>query len=87
MLESWESSALFCLFWLYVHTYSASLTNVRYSARKLVLRGLADFFLAIWVEKWAASNDVDPNNKLGYWLGIYYLLAALAVTSIVASCW
>ncbi|RDL30478.1 Uncharacterized protein BP5553_10356 [Venustampulla echinocandica] len=41
----------------------------------------------VWVEKWAASNDINPNNNLGYWLGIYYFLAALAVFSVVASCW
>jgi hypothetical protein len=43
--------------------------------------------LAIWVKWWAASNDEAPNQKLGYYLGIYGLLGAGALISLVVSCW
>ncbi|KAI9745821.1 MAG: hypothetical protein M1818_000502 [Claussenomyces sp. TS43310] len=44
-------------------------------------------FPSIWVQWWAASNNSDPNNDLGYWLGIYAFLGIMAVIFIVLSCW
>ncbi|PGH20053.1 hypothetical protein AJ80_03703 [Polytolypa hystricis UAMH7299] len=48
------------------------------------------FFLAfpsIWVQRWTAESEVLPHYRLGYWLGVYGCLAALAVVFIVLSCW
>ena len=36
---------------------------------------------------WAASNVTAPNQKLGYYLGIYGLLGVMALISLVVSCW
>ncbi|KAH6677549.1 P-loop containing nucleoside triphosphate hydrolase protein [Halenospora varia] len=41
----------------------------------------------IWVEKWAHHNEIHPNEDLGYWLGIYAMLAVGALVSIMAACW
>jgi hypothetical protein len=43
--------------------------------------------IAIWVKWWAASNTEAPNQRLGYYLGIYGLLGAGALFSLVISCW
>ncbi|KAB8201929.1 hypothetical protein BDV34DRAFT_237247 [Aspergillus parasiticus] len=40
----------------------------------------------IWVEKWANSNVDHPNERLGYWLGIYAFIAVMATSTLVTSC-
>lgn len=42
---------------------------------------------AIWVKWWSAYNLIAPNQRLGYYLGIYALLGVLALFSLVISCW
>lgn len=44
-------------------------------------------FPSIWVKWWAVSNAEDPNARLGYYLGIYGLLGALAMICLLVSCW
>ncbi|TVY44056.1 ABC transporter [Lachnellula occidentalis] len=44
-------------------------------------------FPSIWVKWWATSNAKAPNEKLGYYLGIYGLLGGLAMISLIVSCW
>lgn len=40
---------------------------------------------AVWLQWWVVSNAQDPNNRVGYWLGVYGGLAALAlVTNVIA---
>ena len=41
----------------------------------------------IWVKWWAQANSDAPNQNLGYWLGIYGLLGAVALICLVLSCW
>ncbi|KAF4633015.1 hypothetical protein G7Y89_g5109 [Cudoniella acicularis] len=41
----------------------------------------------IWVKWWATANSEVPNQRLGYYLGIYGLLGAGALLSLVVSCW
>ena len=44
-------------------------------------------FPTIWVKWWATANTLDPNGRLGYYLGIYAVLGVLALVSLVISCW
>ncbi|KUJ06202.1 P-loop containing nucleoside triphosphate hydrolase protein [Mollisia scopiformis] len=44
-------------------------------------------FPTIWVKWWAAANAVAPNQRLGYYLGIYALLGVFALVSLIISCW
>ncbi|PMD29625.1 hypothetical protein L207DRAFT_615485 [Hyaloscypha variabilis F] len=44
-------------------------------------------FPTIWVKWWAASNVTAPNQKFGFYLGIYGLLGVMALVSLVISCW
>lgn len=44
-------------------------------------------FPSIWVNWWAAANERNPNERLGYYLGIYAMLGALALIFLVVSCW
>jgi len=41
----------------------------------------------IWVKWWASANAQDPNGRLGYWLGIYGAIGALALVCLIVSCW
>ncbi|TWU70754.1 hypothetical protein ED733_001354 [Metarhizium rileyi] len=45
-------------------------------------------FPTVWLQWWADSNAHDPNNRVGYWLGVYAGLAFLAlVTNVIADGW
>lgn len=36
---------------------------------------------------WASSNSKDGNKYTGYYLGIYAMLGAIGMISLVVSCW
>nr|AAP78734.1 ABC transporter [Alternaria brassicae] len=44
-------------------------------------------FPTIWVKMWAEYNEQHPNERLGYWLGIYAMLGGLALFFLIVSCW
>jgi ATP-binding cassette subfamily C (CFTR/MRP) protein 1 len=44
-------------------------------------------FPTIWVKWWADANAEAPNQRLGYYLGIYAMLGVLALLFLVVSCW
>lgn len=43
--------------------------------------------LAIWLQWWTKANEKHPNERIGYWVGVYFGLAALAVIGCMASDW
>ena len=44
-------------------------------------------FPQIWLGWWATANLAAPNQRLGYYLGIYAMLGILGLASLVISCW
>ena len=44
-------------------------------------------FPQIWLGWWADANAEKPNQRLGYYLGVYALLGVLGLASLVVSCW
>ncbi|KAF1848738.1 P-loop containing nucleoside triphosphate hydrolase protein [Cucurbitaria berberidis CBS 394.84] len=44
-------------------------------------------FPSIWVKMWAEYNERFPNQRLGYYLGIYAMLGGLALFFLIVSCW
>ncbi|KAI8938151.1 hypothetical protein NX059_005817 [Plenodomus lindquistii] len=44
-------------------------------------------FPSIWVKMWAEYNEKHPNQRLGYYLGIYAMLGGLALFFLMVSCW
>jgi len=44
-------------------------------------------FPTVWVKMWAEYNENHPNERLGYWLGIYAMLGGLALFFLMVSCW
>lgn len=44
-------------------------------------------FPTVWVQWWAASNESEPNARLGYWLGIYAMLGGVGIVCLFLSCW
>lgn len=44
-------------------------------------------FPTIWVKMWAEYNQEFPNQRLGYYLGIYAALGVGAMICLLISCW
>jgi ABC-type multidrug transport system fused ATPase/permease subunit len=44
-------------------------------------------FPTIWVKLWAEYNSEFPNQRLGYYLGVYAALGAGAMICLLVSCW
>ncbi|KAK3360588.1 ABC transporter [Lasiosphaeria hispida] len=44
-------------------------------------------FPNVWVQWWAAANEVQPNSRLEYWLGVYAVLGFVAIVCLFVSCW
>lgn len=44
-------------------------------------------FPTVWVKMWAEYNQEHPNQRLGYWLGIYATFGGLAMIFLIVSCW
>ncbi|EAW07798.1 putative ABC multidrug transporter [Aspergillus clavatus NRRL 1] len=44
-------------------------------------------FPSIWVKWWAGANEVDPNGRTGYYLGIYAMLGAVGMFALIVGCW
>ena len=44
-------------------------------------------FPQIWLGWWADANAQRPNQKLGYYLGIYAMLGVIGLISLIISCW
>ncbi|KAH7329602.1 P-loop containing nucleoside triphosphate hydrolase protein [Stachybotrys elegans] len=44
-------------------------------------------FPTVWLGWWSDANADEPNQDLGYYLGIYAMLGGLALAFLVASCW
>ncbi|KAK0634859.1 putative ATP-binding cassette transporter [Bombardia bombarda] len=41
----------------------------------------------IWIERWTAANEREPNQELGLYLGVYALLVVLANVGPAMECW
>ncbi|KAG8410254.1 hypothetical protein J3458_017969 [Metarhizium acridum] len=48
---------------------------------------VANTAIAIWLQWWTNANAERPNDKIGYYVGIYSLLGALAVLGCFGSDW
>ena len=44
-------------------------------------------FPQVWLGWWATANAEDPNQQLGYYLGIYAMLGVMGLVSLIISCW
>ena len=44
-------------------------------------------FPQIWLGWWANANAQRPNQRLGYYLGIYAVLGVMGLVSLIISCW
>ena len=44
-------------------------------------------FPQVWLGWWADANAQSPNQKLGYYLGIYAMLGVMGLVSLIVSCW
>lgn len=44
-----------------------------------------NLFKAVWLQWWTNANAAHPNKHIGYWLGVYGALAALAIIGCFAA--
>ncbi|KAJ5292026.1 hypothetical protein N7478_001277 [Penicillium angulare] len=44
-------------------------------------------YSAVWVQSWVDANEKAPNQHLAYYLGIYWLLCAIAVLGLGIAAW
>ena len=44
-------------------------------------------FPQVWLGWWATANAQHPNQKVGYYLGIYAMLGVMGLVSLIVSCW
>ena len=44
-------------------------------------------FPQVWLGWWATANAEHPNERLGYYLGIYAMLGVMGLVSLIISCW
>ncbi|KAK2608934.1 hypothetical protein QQS21_002510 [Conoideocrella luteorostrata] len=44
-------------------------------------------FPSIWLQWWTDFNVKHPNENIGYWLGVYFALAGLAIVGCMGSDW
>ncbi|PLB43887.1 ABC multidrug transporter [Aspergillus steynii IBT 23096] len=43
-------------------------------------------FPSIWIKWWARSNETDPGKQTGYYIGIYAMLGAVGMISLIIGC-
>lgn len=43
--------------------------------------------IAVWVQWWAAENEIRPNDNLGYWIGLYAMFGGIAIVGLTIGCW
>ncbi|KAM7205481.1 P-loop containing nucleoside triphosphate hydrolase protein [Naviculisporaceae sp. PSN 640] len=41
----------------------------------------------IWIERWAKSNEEEPNENLGFYIGIYALMLVLSTVGVAIELW
>lgn len=83
------------LCWRLFASFSAPHSQVSRTARGQAWSLIRVFFqganhpvcLAVWVQWWAADNERRPNDRLGYWLGIYAMLGGVAIVCLFIGCW
>uniref|UniRef100_A0A8H7NNV7 ABC transporter n=1 Tax=Bionectria ochroleuca TaxID=29856 RepID=A0A8H7NNV7_BIOOC len=73
-----------------VYTYYIRVAGVWTFSAYLVICAAYIFglsFPSIWLQWWTHYNKEHPNDNIGYWLGVYFALASLAIAGCMASDW
>ncbi|KAK4224363.1 hypothetical protein QBC38DRAFT_18446 [Podospora fimiseda] len=75
-----------------VQTYVYYVKSVGWVAALIFVLSITGFvfsitFPTVWVQWWAAENEVRPNDRLGYWIGIYAMFGGTAILCLIISCW
>ncbi|KAG6008111.1 hypothetical protein E4U21_004993 [Claviceps maximensis] len=73
-----------------IYTYYIRVAGARIFFIYLLICAAYNFglsFPSIWLQWWTKYNTERPNEDLGYWLGVYFGLAALAVVGCMTSDW
>ncbi|KAF2186291.1 canalicular multispecific organic anion transporter 1 [Zopfia rhizophila CBS 207.26] len=69
----------------YVHSVGWIPTIIFIVSITIFIFGIS--FPTLWVKWWASFNAKAPNEKLGYYLGIYGMLGGVALIFLIISCW
>lgn len=52
-----------------------------------LLEALCNNLGTLWLESWVTNNDQQPNHGLGKYIGVYALITALSLTSVIGACY
>ncbi|KAH8668572.1 ABC transporter [Xylariales sp. PMI_506] len=52
-----------------------------------LLSSITSNYMTIWINVWTEANEQEPNQKLGYYLGIYSLLVVLSNLGAAGEVW
>lgn len=48
--------------------------------------GFAIIFSQVWAERWGNYNTAHPNDRAGYYWGVFFAIGVLAIISLVTGC-
>lgn len=68
--------------------YDRSFSQTNSSHKKLSMKPTDMIFLIeVWVKWWAEYNTSHPNEKIGFYLGIYGMIGGLTMLSLIFTTW
>ncbi|KAL6828791.1 P-loop containing nucleoside triphosphate hydrolase protein [Trichoderma sp. SZMC 28015] len=52
-----------------------------------LIGAISNSYSTLWVDRWTSASAEQGNQQLGLYLGIYFLLVALAIIGVFFECW
>ncbi|UKZ54381.1 hypothetical protein TrVGV298_008189 [Trichoderma virens] len=56
-------------------------------ALSTLIGAISNSYSTLWVDRWTSASAEQGNQQLGLYLGIYFLLVALAIIGVFFECW
>ncbi|CAI7606472.1 unnamed protein product [Penicillium pancosmium] len=53
----------------------------------VALYGFSEQFSTVWLQQWSNANDSHPNQKIGFYIGIYSFIFVLSLTTLMIGAW
>ncbi|KAJ5085131.1 hypothetical protein N7532_009902 [Penicillium argentinense] len=49
--------------------------------------GFSDKFSTIWLQQWSNANDLHPNERVGFYVGVYTVLLTMSLVAFMMGTW
>ncbi|KAJ5404463.1 hypothetical protein N7509_004334 [Penicillium cosmopolitanum] len=53
----------------------------------VALYGFSEQFSTVWLQQWSNANDSHPNQRIGFYIGIYSFIFVLSLTTLMIGAW